>query len=475
MISRIIDYVEKHHMINTGDTVVAGVSGGADSVCLLFVLSELQKMISFKLMVVHVNHLIRDNASEDADYVKRLCEDKDIPFYLVEKNVSAIAKERKLSEEEAGRMIRYEAFEKQLQNEDFQAVKRHKAKIAVAHNLNDRAETMLFHLCRGSGINGLASIRPVKARDGKPDIIRPLLSVSRIEIEDYLIKQGISWQTDCTNEEDTYTRNRIRHHVLPYIENEISEGAVSHMGRAADILSETEDFIQKETGKAYKECVSLDGDTINVDGLLSYHPLLQKQIILCVLKKLTPALKDITATHIESVLSLFYKEANRQVDLPYDILVKRSYDEVHFMKKGGKSTFQSDAVQMNLPKPGEESKRIFLPNGEIMEFRVFECEKSANIVQNPYTKWFDYDKIVKSLTVRTRRTKDYLTINEANSKKTIQDYMVDEKIPKENRDKVWLLAEDSHILWVVGHRISHYYKIDKNTKYILQVQYRGGQ
>lgn len=475
MINKVTDYVKKHNMLCAGDTVVAGISGGADSVCLLFVLSELQKQIPFKLMVVHVNHLIRDNASMDADYVRKLCENINIPFYLVEKDVSFLAKKNKLSCEEAGRKVRYAAFEEQLLKADREALKNHQAKIAVAHNLNDRAETMLFHLCRGSGLNGLASIRPVKKREGKPDIIRPLLSVSRNEIEKYLMKLGVKWCIDCTNEEDTYTRNRIRHHILPYIEKEISGGAILNMGRAADILAETDDYVQKETEKAYNSCVTTNGHAINVSSMLKYHPFIQKQVILFFLKKLTPALKDITSVHVENILSLFHKEANRQVHLPYGILVRRNYEEVCFLKEGEEPSFQSEVFQIKLPKPYEAAKCIFLPNQETMEFKVLAYEKSGFIAQNQYTKWFDYDKIEKSLTIRTRQTKDYLTINEENEKKTIQDYMVDEKIPRDQREKIWLLAEENHILWVVGHRISSFYKISNSTKFILQVQFRGGQ
>lgn len=475
MINKVTDYVKKNNMLCAGDTVVAGISGGADSVCLLFVLSEIQKQIPFKLIVVHVNHLIRENASADAVYVRRLCEKMDVPFYLYEKDVASLAIKHKMSEEEAGRKVRYAAFEEQLLKFDRDAVKKHRAKIAVAHNMNDRAETMLFHLCRGSGLNGLASIRPVKKREGKPDIIRPLLSVSRNEIEKYLSKLGVKWCIDSTNEEDTYTRNRIRHHVIPYIEKEIASGAVLNMGRAADILAETDDYVQKETEKAYNSCVAANGDAINVASMLKYHPFIQKQVILYFLKKFTPALKDITSTHIESILSLFYKDANRQVHLPYGILVKRNYEEVCFVIEGKEPSFHSEVFQIKLPKPFEPPKCIFLPNQETMEFKVFAYEKTGNIVQNQYTKWFDYDKIEKSLTIRTRQTKDYLTINEDNDKKTIQDYMVDEKIPRDQRDKTWLLAEENHVLWVVGHRISSYYKISNSTTYILQVQFRGGQ
>lgn len=501
---------------------MAGVSGGADSVCLLLVLSELKKEIPFTLFVVHVNHLIRQEAGEDALFVQKLCRDLDVPFYLVEKDVEAIARKQGISTEEAGRQVRYEAFEAVLtkwQSQTDDAARQMQAatgieaqtsaaaavgtvaeaapyKIAVAHNLNDRAETMLFNLFRGTGLNGLGSIRPVRNGSGSPMIIRPLLCITRSQIEDFLTAKGMGWCIDSTNAEDTYTRNRIRHHILPFAEKEVAGGAIANMGRAADILAETEDYIRQETGKAYQAC-RVSSQSLSVTAFLTCHPLLQKQIILRSLEELTPAKRDITYVHVEDVRDLFLKQGNRQVQLPYGIIVRREYDKVVF-EKGSKQTgkpavkdslqnsaaaqnekqgnpVQHDRIEVPLPEIGGNPVSIPLSKTLTMELTVFNCEKTVNIPQNQYTKWFDYDKIEKPLAVRTRKQGDFLAFNAAFSKKTIQDYMVEEKIPARERDSILLLAEDSHILWVTGHRISSYYKISDTTKYILQVQLRGGQ
>lgn len=506
MFKKVSAYVEKHHMLSAGDTVVAGVSGGADSVCLLLVLSALKKEIPFRLLVVHLNHGIRPQASKDADFVRDLCKRLDVPFFLMENDVEAVAREAGISTEEAGRKARYEAFKEILRKEDELALTKGHAKIAVAHNLNDRAETMLFNLFRGSGLTGLCSIKPVRSdayKDGASceltkeiQIIRPLLSVTRKEIEDFLTGHGMSWCMDHTNDEDTYTRNRIRHHILPFAEDNVAAGAVSNMGRAADILSETEDFVKKETQKAYNACVvpyesdnslastkkvQTQTSALLVEQMLLQHSFLQKQIILRCLEELTPARKDITHVHVEDVLSLFEKKANREIILPYGIKARREYDKVILEKAAGtKGASETDKEEQNkflpvtLPDLGGETIEIAISETEVMEFQVMKYEKSLNIPQNQCTKWFDYDKIKKSLTIRTRQTGDFLTFNSAFSRKSIQDYMVEEKIPKHMRDKIPLLAEEEHILWVVGHRISSYYKIDETTKNILQVQIRGG-
>ena len=176
MLKTVSAYIERYEMLQPGDTVVAGVSGGADSVCLLLMLSAIRKEIPFQLFVVHVNHLMREEAGGDAEFVSELCKKCRIPFSLVEKDVSAIAAECRISTEEAGRQVRYEAFEAVLMREAPEAVSENKAKIAVAHNLNDRAETMLFHLFRGSGLNGLSGIRPVSTRKSGITVIRNILS-----------------------------------------------------------------------------------------------------------------------------------------------------------------------------------------------------------------------------------------------------------------------------------------------------------
>ena len=301
---KVFAYIREHHMLQAGDRVVAGVSGGADSVCLLFLLLEWQKEVPTDIAVVHVDHGIRTEAGEDARYVEQLCEERGIPFFLTRAEVRNRARMEKISEEEAGRRTRYEAFEK--------AAKEWGAtKIAVAHNSNDRSETQLFHLFRGSGIRGLASILPVRDR-----IIRPLLCLERWEIEKFLQQRGIVYCKDATNEEDDYTRNRIRHHILPYAEQNIVKGCVAHMNQTAELLAETEDYLELQTKEAAGRCIrATDGDgesaetgdsrnaviCIAVESFLSLHPVIRKRLLYEEVKQLSPGQKDITYQHIQEL------------------------------------------------------------------------------------------------------------------------------------------------------------------------------
>lgn len=460
--------------------MAAGISGGADSVCLLLMLRGLQEKIPFRLLVVHVNHLIRENAAEDAAFVKELCARFAMPFYLVERDVHALAKEKGISVEEAGRVARYEAFRQILKEEAGEALSRGTAKIAVAHNLNDRAETMLFRLFRGSGLTGLCSIRPVREDVGGVCIIHPLLFASRSQIEEFLKKNHVSFCMDDTNEGDAYTRNRIRHHILPFAEKEVAAGAVANMGRAADILGETEDFLKLETKRAYEDC-SFKGTAgeigFSTERFLNYHSLLQKHMLLKGLEELTPARRDIASSHIDDLMTLFTDQANRMLDLPHNIKAFREYGKVKLKLScpNASTGFVFAPIKITLPGPGEAPLRMKISQDKSVEFKVFSYEKSINIPQNQYTKWLDYDKIKKPLEIRTRKEGDYLTFNTAFSKKTIQNYMVEEKIPKNERNELLLLGEDHHILWVFGYRISTYYKLSDTTRYVLEVRIRGGE
>ncbi len=476
MITKVLDYVQKHRMIRENDVIVAGVSGGADSVCLLFVLLKIREKIPFFLAVAHVDHGIRREAGEDAGYVRRLCEENGLPFYLTEVKIKEYAKENGLSEEEAGRKVRYRAFEEALQKElaVHDAGKRNNAgKIAVAHNSNDRAETMLFHLFRGTGLTGLCGIKPINGK-----IIRPLLCLERKEIEEWLSGQGITYRIDSTNAQDIYTRNRIRHHILSYAEKEIHKGAVSHMNRTAEELAEAEEFIKGKVLSARENCVSFEEQEgmpvikIDIPKLFREDDYLQGRILLSCFEDITEGRKDITAAHIDSVRKLFKGNGSGQLHLPYGITVYRKYNLGMIIRKKEGQDRKTEGLDEKMCC----SYRILppctlrIPGLGSVEITVFPYKKNENIPQKTYTKWFDYDKITKSIMFRVRRAGDYLTINSGLDHKSLQDYFVNEKIPREERDSFFVLADGAHILWVPGYRISEYYKISEDTLNIMQVK-----
>lgn len=475
-------YVDKQNMLHPGDFVVAGVSGGADSVCLFLVLCKLREKIPFTMQVVHVNHGVRPDAENDKVYVRSLCEHYEVPFLGVDMCVEQIAKEKGMSVEEAGRWARYRAFSDCIQNSREALSRKGRVSIAVAHHKDDRAETMLFNLFRGSGVKGLGGILPVTEREDGTRVIRPLLCVERREIEEFLKEEKMPYCTDSTNAKDDYTRNRIRHHILPMIKEEVCESAVQNMNRTMDLLAEAQDFLEKEALRAADKCrkMTRNGEEYEVKGFKQYHPYLQKQMLLDSFARLTPGRKDITAGHVEDVLSLFLTDKNRSVSLPYALVAKREYDKVVIsIRPEGEAGLDNAAKQLScllpLSKLQEEESRYLLPDGRELVFSVLNYKKTMNIPQNRYTKWFDCDKMKKSLEIRTRKPGDYLVIDGEGRKKSLQDYMVNEKIPKDDRDFLPLLTEENHVIWVLDYRISSFYKVDTNTKRILQVQLRGGR
>ena len=480
---KVFSFMEEHHMLKAHDRIVAGISGGADSVCLLFVLLEYRKRMPFSLAVVHVNHGIRAEAAEDARYVEELCRICEIPFYPFTVDVRELAKREKCSEEEAGRNARYQAFAQAAG--DF-----HADKIAVAHNCNDRSETMLFHLFRGSGIKGLGSIRPVRE-----NIIRPILCLERREVETYLRDRGISYCQDATNEKDDYTRNRIRHHILPYVEKEIVSGCVSHMAQTADMLSETEDYLEQQTNAAMQECVQkfLPGDAdesvgdcersghieIDVAAFLRQHKVIRQRILYNAVISLTASGKDISNVHIRELFTLFTEQGNRSVNLPFGVVGRRQYEKVILERRraGRKQPenkgFCGKKIELS-DSGGNFFRKISLSENKELELQLYSSEIILpEFPTKKYTKWFDYDKIINCLELRTRTSGDYLTIAGKDGElfhKSLKDYMIAEKIPRNDRDKLLLIADGQHVVWLIGYRISEYYKINRNTKHILQVQ-----
>lgn len=529
---KVFSYMEEQGMTSPGHRIVAGVSGGADSVCLLFVLLEYAKRVPIRLAAVHINHGIREEAGEDAEFVRQLCQQEGVPFFLKEADVSRLAAREKISLEEAGRILRYQAFREAA--EEFGA-----DRIAVAHNGNDRAETMLFHLFRGSGIRGLCSIPPKRE-----EIIRPLLCLERSEIENYLAQRGIPYRTDRTNLEDCYTRNRIRHHLIPLAEQEVSPRTVAHMCRTADMLTELEEYLEFQTLQARESCVignisdcqegPVERKTgpqggpevlaIDVERFGCLHIAMQKRLLLSLLRELAPGGRDISAVHLEDTLSLFWREGNPQIDLPLGIRAVKRYGTVYLERgrksdrgtaglsvsrelgleggqschreqgpEGGHSCHRKQGPQGSPSDHREQDSQdgilyqeLVLPSGETKEplyidlgvwgraeISVFNVKKGQKVLRNEYTKWLDCDKIIESPVFRFRRTGDFLSLADGKGgtiHKSLKDYMITEKIPRELRSQVLVLAEGKHILWLVGYRISEYYKVTENTKRILQVK-----
>lgn len=455
MHKKILNYIRQYQMLNYGDRVIVALSGGADSVCLLVVLNELKDELGIELEAVHVHHGIRGaEADRDCAYAKKLSERLLVPFACEYVDAISYSKDHNMSVEEAGRHLRYEIFEEKRAGSGA-------ARIAVAHHSGDQAETILYHLFRGSGLKGLGGIRPVRGA-----VIRPLLCVSRKEILAYLEEKGICYCEDSTNAETNYRRNRLRHHILPLVETEINKKAVENILHAGAMAAEADAYLEAEAQSFLENNGFWEMDEsgrtlwckIDAKDLENAAGIIRTYVIRNMIGSLSGSLKDITMIHVESVKSLVFGRSGRSVDLPYSLYAQRTAGELWIKRKKKENQVEKHS-QDPFPEP---------------EFTVFPYKKGQEIPKNGYTKWFDYDKINCALSVRYRQTGDYITIA-GGGKKTVKAYMIDEKIPKEERDKILLIAEGSHVLWIIGYRISEYYKITDDTLTVLQIKTDGGK
>lgn len=465
MLKKVRDYMREHEMTAPGDAVIVALSGGADSVCLLTVLKQLATP-EFLLRAVHVHHGIRGaEADRDEAFAQKLCESLSVPLCVAYCHVPAYAAEHGLSEEEAGRILRYQVLEKEAGKWEQELPAGSRVKIALAHHRDDNAETILHHLLRGSGLTGLAGIRPVQGRR-----IRPLLCVGREEIRAYLEAGHISWCEDSTNQSPDYTRNRIRSQVLPLLKTAVNEQAEEHILQAGQIIGQADAYLRQQAEEIWQEAVcgrEEDLAAIPLTAFARQPEILKTYLIRHMLDQLHPGWKDIGSRHFTAIAELAGKPVGSRLDLPGGLMARTGYETLEIVRKAEREV----SVKTESGADGEIHGRQTVPE---LHMTVFSRQKDQEIPKNQYTKWFDYDKIKGTLSVRTRRTGDYLILPSGGSK-TIARYMIDEKIPKEKREQILLLAEGSHVLWVVGFRISEYYKIEEHTENILQVTCDGGK
>ena len=451
MLQRTAEYMKQWKMAEPGEKLVIGLSGGADSVCLFHIL----KKLGYELEVVHVHHGIRgEEADRDEAFVKGLCEKNNSSFHGFRFDVPNLSKKWHMSVEETGRKLRRQCFMEVLEKTGAKA-------IALAHHGNDRAETVLFHMTRGTGIKGLSSMKPVEGM-----IIRPLLWAKRNEIEQYTQNQNYEFVEDASNATLDYTRNKIRHQVIPILE-EINPQSVSHIVAVSEKLSAISAYIDREAEKLCRLSAVMYQKEVQILKFAFYQgdevlriPVLQK----CV-EYLTGSLVNITGEHLLKLLALFEMQAGKEIHLPGRLTAVRTYEGIRMFFKEEKE--QEEPVKITGEGMYEFGGQTFLISVESWD------ERKIFPIKN-YTKYFDYDKIIDSIFLRTRESGDFLEINKDHGRKSLQDYMVNEKIPKDQRDKIILLADGSHILWVVGKRISENYKVTKETKKVLKVQVCGG-
>ena len=460
---KVLNFIQKNGMLKDVSKVVAGFSGGADSTALLSVLDELKDVLGISLCAIHINHQIRKEAADDENFCRCFCLERGIPFKSVIIDVPLLAKEKSLTEEEAGRIARYEAFNSYAGQIGAEY-------IAVAHHQNDVAETLLMNLARGTGLRGGASIRPVR-----DNVIRPLLCVSRQEIEEYLGKRDISFCTDKTNLENIHTRNIIRNEILPLLTDKVNQRTVEHLSFAAVSFDKADEFIRGFTKELFQNLITCEKDRIcvSVEELLAQKEVIRENLVLLMFEELVSNRKDISQVHVEAVLSLLTDtDGQAFVDLPYGLVAKRTYNRLEIGRVGNEKRLQSPIA---LRVQRDEETEIFVPGLGKVNLAVFPYVKGKEVPTQTYTKWLDYDRI-QEVSFRNRREGDVISISQGDDihQKSLSKFMTDEKIPRDQRDELVVVADGSRVLWVPGYRISASYKVNEGTNYILEIKIDDG-
>ena len=324
-------------------------------------------------------------------------------------------------------------------------------KIAAAHHADDQAETVLMNLARGSGPSGLSGMRPVREDERGFTLIRPLLSASRAEIEAYVRARGCGWCEDSTNASGENTRSRLRQDVMPQLETTLP-GAARHMAAFAEKEREQEDFLDSLAKQSLAE-VQSEGGSLKLPALSSLHSVLRQRVLALWLEQ-NGGRKDVTQAHYDALEELIFGQSGRRLDLP-----------------GGRCVLR-DQISLRMSRIDHPSSLRRENFREDFSTRVFPAGKNVQFPKKIYTKWLDYDTISEPLCFRSRKEGDYLMLPDG-GRQSLQDFLVNEKIPLGERDSIPLAASGSHVLWVVGHRISAAAKITDKTKTIIEIIYGG--
>lgn len=292
----VLSTIKKYNLINANDKIVLGVSGGPDSLFMLHILNKLKENLQFQIVVAHVNHMIRKEADEEEQFVKQFCKTIDVEFYSKRIEVEKYANNNKIGLEEAGRKIRYEYF-------DEVASSTNSNKIAIAHNKNDKVETIIMNLLRGSGVTGLQGIQPIK--DDK--IIRPIIEIERTDIEKYCKENNLEPRIDISNFDNTYTRNKIRNVVIPYIKEEFNPNFVETITRLSEVITEENKFLKSITEQRYSNILierTQTEITLDLKKFNSEENVIKNRLILHVVAQLNGNTQGIEKIHVQDIIKL---------------------------------------------------------------------------------------------------------------------------------------------------------------------------
>lgn len=460
MKSKVLDNIIKHKLIKTGDTVIVGVSGGYDSMVLLDILMELKNAMGIEIVVAHVNHMLRGGEADgDEAHVREYAVDHGLDFVLEKRSMEELAESEGISSEDAGRRIRYEFFASLAGKYD-------NSVIAVAHNMNDQAETILLNLLRGTGLKGLTGMK-----FKSDNIIRPLLNISREEIEEYAEEHGIQHREDSTNIQNIYRRNSIRNELIPFITREYNPDFNRTIFRMTEILADQEEIIEHITEKSLDQILIEDSSesfTIIKADFNKLEPAIRKNIIRLIINRLLGTLDGFESSHIEQFINTALRPTGKKMSIG-GIQLSIQYDQLVIEKiSSEEEPVNYGEIVINKGKSG-----VYKFGGYLIEVDYYKSDKKT-FKDKKDTVYFDADKIEYPLTIRTRKPGDYFTPYGMEGTKKIKNLMIDLKIKTELRNKIPILTTNNgDIIWVGTLRRSNKYKVEDTTENIIRFKIRG--
>lgn len=440
--NKVLNYIKKYNLLSENDTVICAVSGGADSVCMLEILKELKDELSLTLYIAHINHQLRgEEADRDELFVKKLAENSGIPFYCKKADVKALAFASKLSCEEAGRMVRYDFF-KELKD----SLKADK--IATAHSKNDNVETVLMRIMRGTDIKGLAGIPMHNDRN----VVRPILCLKRSEIEDYLSCKGIEFVTDSTNLENEFSRNKVRHNLIPVAESQFNENFINVMASNIELFGEANSYIEKKVNSVYETIVTKN------DYMHSFYvALLLGEDVYIIKRIIKKTVFELTKINISNDLcNLIYDGliSGSSVTISKNLNFYVKYERAFFVKRRDVHNLLYRINSPGVYHIEELSASLEITEGEgNFDFR------------DKNTIYLDRNAVSYDFVLRSRKNGDKMSLENCGTKK-IKNIMIDEKIPSFLRDEFPVLEYKGEIIWLCGVRDNGRLRAKNNEKYI---------
>lgn len=460
MKARFREFINKNNLLNNCQKLLLAVSGGPDSLVMLELFSELKSEFKLKIAVAHLDHMLRPESVKEAEFVEAYSKKKGFDFFLKRVDLPALIKDNNSSVEALARKLRFDFFRKIIKDNNYDL-------LALAHHKDDQAETVLLNLFRGAGLQGLSGIQP-RTRLAGLEIIHPLLDFNKEEILAYCKQNKLQPQFDSTNNKNIYSRNIIRNEIFPLVESKISSKAREVIARSSKLIAAENDFLQRLALDKYKKIVKKETqDKIIVDfqSFKEIDQILQWRVYRQIYNKINDNLDDLYFDHILEIEKLIQnKKTGRGVDIASGIRVEISYSELIFFKK---SEFKQQITEKMELKLGSETKinDKFSLETEIIDICDFSFSKRKEVAA------FDYEKLKLPLSVRNRKEGDSLKPLGMSGHKKIKDILIDQKIPKYERDELPLIVdEDDNIIWLAPCKISDDYKITTNTNKVIIIR-----